>query len=143
MRWEIPLSLATFLVMGAVSADPLLLGGPHLSVRQLYVATTAACLILTLVNLRLLRHKKETGRAERLWASLRSEWMIIRTLPIGLLAAFAVVVLAAIAAFIANFMSVNVNGVVWAFAALVAVFAVYLAALAYALQRRGAARLAK
>jgi hypothetical protein len=64
MRREILLSLTTFLVMGAVAADPLLFGGPHLSMTQLCAVTAAGCLAMTAVNLGLL---KRQGRRRARW----------------------------------------------------------------------------
>jgi hypothetical protein len=88
--------------MGAVAADPLLFGTPHLSMTQMYGVTAAACLAMTVVNLGLL---KRQGSATSTMAEIRREWTVIKTLPTGLLAALAIVGIGAIAAMAANLSS--------------------------------------
>lgn len=137
MRREILLSLATFLVMGAVAADPLLFGAPHLSMTQLCAVTAAGCLAMTAVNMRV---QKRQGPAKSTMAILRREWMVVKTLPIGLLGALAIVAIGAIAAMAANFASTNQAGVVWSFTAFLSGIGAYMAAVAYGIQRHAEAR---
>jgi hypothetical protein len=149
MRREVLISCAVFVIAGTVAGDRWLPGGPYLSTQQALAVSTICLLALMAAALSAqavvredLEAQPEPGPIARA-IGVGREWTVIRSLPVWALIVLAVAMTVATAGFVGGMLSLTSDEeqvsarLFWTFAALVAGYAAYTAALAYGLHREG------